>query len=82
MSVAVLEAFRLESPFLGHHLTLPRRGRLPPTEPAAALLHVSPRTMEELRRTRTGPPWRRMGRYVRYLCREVLVWFEDLDSDG
>jgi len=51
-------------------------------EQAADLLYVSPRTMEEWRRTRTGPPWRRMGRHVRYLYREVLVWFEDLDSDG
>ncbi|WP_159498482.1 hypothetical protein [Microbacterium sp. 18062] len=25
------------------------------------LLHASPRTMEEWRRTRSGPPWRRMG---------------------
>ena len=45
----------------------------------AALLQVSPRTVEEWRRTKTGPPWRRMGRHVRYLRREVLAWFEDLD---
>lgn len=51
-------------------------------EQVAALLQVSPRTVEEWRRTRTGPPWRRMGRHVRYLRREVLVWFEDLDSDA
>lgn len=51
-------------------------------EQVAEFLHVSPRTMEEWRRTRTGPPWRRMGRHVRYLRREVLVWFEELDSDG
>lgn len=51
-------------------------------EQVAELLHVSPRTMEEWRRTRTGPPWRRMGRHVRYLRREVLIWFEELDSDG
>ena len=50
-------------------------------EQVADLLHVSPRTVEEWRRTRTGPPWRRMGRHVRYLRREVLVWFEELDSD-
>lgn len=48
-------------------------------EQTAALLQVSPRTVEEWRRTRTGPPWHRMGRHVRYLRREVLVWFEDLD---
>jgi predicted DNA-binding transcriptional regulator AlpA len=51
-------------------------------EQTADLLQVSPRTVEEWRRTHTGPPWRRMGRHVRYLYREVLVWFEDLDSDG
>lgn len=50
-------------------------------EQVAAVLQVSPRTVEEWRRTRTGPPWRRMGRHIRYLRREVLVWFEDLDSD-
>ena len=50
-------------------------------EQLATLLHVSPRTVEEWRRTRTGPPWRRMGRHVRYLRREVFAWFEDLSSD-
>jgi hypothetical protein len=46
----------------------------------ADLLQVSPRTLEEWRQTCTGPPWRRMGRHVRYLRREVLGWFEGLDS--
>jgi predicted DNA-binding transcriptional regulator AlpA len=46
----------------------------------AELLQVSPRTLEEWRRTCTGPPWRRMGRHVRYLRREVLEWFEGLDA--
>ena len=45
----------------------------------AELLQVSPRTLEEWRQTRTGPPYRRMGRHVRYLRREVLTWFEGLD---
>jgi excisionase family DNA binding protein len=44
----------------------------------AELLQVSPRTLEEWRQTRTGPPWRRMGRHVRYLRREVLAWFDAL----
>ena len=44
----------------------------------ADLLQVSPRTLEEWRQTRTGPPYRRMGRHVRYLRREVLAWFESL----
>lgn len=51
-------------------------------EQVATLLQVSPRTVEEWRRTQSGPPWRRMGRHVRYLRREVLVWFEELDSNG
>ena len=46
----------------------------------AELLQVSPRTLEEWRQTRSGPPWRRMGRHVRYLRREVLAWFEGLDA--
>lgn len=50
-------------------------------EQLASLLQVSPRTVEEWRRTRTGPPWRRVGRHVRYLRREVFAWFEDLNSD-
>ena len=45
----------------------------------ADLLQVSPRTLEEWRQTHSGPPWRRMGRPVRYLRREVLGWFEALD---
>ncbi|WP_246846541.1 helix-turn-helix domain-containing protein [Humibacter ginsenosidimutans] len=51
-------------------------------EQVADLLHIPPRTIEEWRRTRSGPPWRRVGRHVRYLRREVLAWFEELDSDG
>lgn len=31
----------------------------------ADLLQVSPRTLEEWRQTRTGPPWRRVGKHVR-----------------
>ena len=33
----------------------------------ADLLQVSPRTLEEWRQARTGPPYRRMGRHVRYM---------------
>ncbi|WP_241978942.1 MULTISPECIES: helix-turn-helix domain-containing protein [unclassified Cryobacterium] len=40
----------------------------------AYLLQVSPRTLEEWRQTRTGPPYRGMGRHVRYMRREVLAW--------
>ena len=69
---------------VGSHLAVmtDHDGEILTPEQVAELLHVSPRTMEEWRRNRTGPPWRRMGRHVRYLRREVLVWFEELDSDG
>lgn len=68
----------------GSHLAVmsEHEGEILTPEQVAELLQVSPRTIEEWRRTRTGPPWRRMGRHVRYLRREVLVWFEELDSDG
>jgi hypothetical protein len=36
--------------------------------------------MEEWRQTRTGPPWRRVGKHVRYLRTDNLAWFEGLDS--
>lgn len=50
-------------------------------EQVAELLQVSVRTVEEWRRTRTGPPYRKMGRHIRYLRAEVLVWFEELAGD-
>lgn len=46
----------------------------------AELLHVSIRTLEEWRQTRTGPPYRKMGKHVRYLRSEVLAWFEGLNA--
>jgi hypothetical protein len=46
----------------------------------ADLLLVPPRTLEEWRQNRVGPPWRRVGKHVRYLHEEVLAWFKDLDS--
>ena len=46
----------------------------------AELLQVPARTLEEWRQTRTGPPWRRVGKHVRYLRSEVLAWFGELDS--
>lgn len=68
----------------GSHLAVmnDHDGEILTPEQVADFLQVSPRTVEEWRRTRSGPPWRRMGRHVRYLRREVLVWFEELDSDG
>ena len=46
----------------------------------AELLKISPRTIEEWRQTHHGPPWRRVGKHVRYVEAEVVAWFEGLDS--
>ena len=51
-------------------------------EQVAELLQVSPRTIEEWRQTKSGPPFRRMGKHVRYMRREVLAWFEGLTHNG
>ncbi|WP_241489495.1 helix-turn-helix domain-containing protein [Leucobacter celer] len=48
----------------------------------AELLQVSPRTIEEWRQTNSGPPFRRVGRHVRYLHSEVLAWFQELVRHG
>ena len=45
----------------------------------ADLRQVPPRTLEEWRQMHSGPPWRKVGRHVRYVRREVLGWFEALD---
>jgi hypothetical protein len=46
----------------------------------ADLFQVSIRTLEEWRQTHKGPPWRRVGKHVRYVRAEVEAWFEGLDS--
>lgn len=51
-------------------------------EQVAELLQVSPRTIEEWRQTHSGPPFRRVGRHVRYLRSEVLAWFQELARHG
>ena len=51
-------------------------------EQVAELLQVSPRTIEEWRQTISGPPFRRVGRHVRYLRPEVLAWFQELVRHG
>lgn len=49
---------------------------------AAELLGLSPRTLESWRnRGRGGPPWRKIGRAVRYVERDVLA-FRDADVRG
>lgn len=51
-------------------------------EQVAELLQVSLRTIEEWRQTNSGPPFRHVGRHVRYLRPEVLTWFQDLVRHG
>lgn len=41
----------------------------------ATLLKVPPRTLEDWRLTHSGPPYRRIGRHVRYELTEVMDWF-------
>jgi hypothetical protein len=41
----------------------------------ATLLKVPPRTLEDWRLTRSGPPYRKIGRHVRYELTEVMDWF-------
>ena len=41
----------------------------------AALLKVPPRTLEDWRLTCSGPPYRKIGRHVRYELIEVMDWF-------
>ena len=41
----------------------------------ARLLKVPPRTLEDWRLTRSGPPYRKIGRHVRYELTEVMEWF-------
>lgn len=41
----------------------------------ATLLKVPARTLEDWRLTRSGPPYRKIGRHVRYELTEVMDWF-------
>jgi Helix-turn-helix domain len=44
------------------------------------LLQISPRTLEDWRLTKTGPPYRKLGKHVRYELDAVMRWFESLDT--
>jgi hypothetical protein len=41
----------------------------------ATLLQVPARTLEDWRLTRSGPPYRKIGRHVRYERDDVITWF-------
>lgn len=44
---------------------------------AADLLRVPVGTVEDWRLTRSGPPWVKLGRYVRYEQGELLAWVQE-----
>jgi hypothetical protein len=37
------------------------------------------RTLEEWRHKKSGPPWRKVDRHVRYQYGKVMDWFENGD---
>lgn len=43
----------------------------------ADLLRVPVRTVEDWRLTRSGPPWVKLGRHVRYEQAELLAWVKE-----
>jgi len=51
---------------------------LTPVE-VAELLQVPVRTLEEWRQKNSGPPWRKVGRHIRYQYIKVMDWFENGD---
>jgi excisionase family DNA binding protein len=56
-------------------LVEPRRpGRLLSTDEAAELLSVSARALRDWRDRERGPPYRRIGRLIRYHEGELLAW--------
>jgi len=48
------------------------------TQQAAFYLGLSPRTLQEYRTGRTGPPFRRHGRRVRYHIDDLDTWSKAL----
>ncbi|MFT0847729.1 helix-turn-helix domain-containing protein [Actinomycetaceae bacterium L2_0104] len=63
---------------------LPGMDLLPPLAPVfltqrevADLLRVPVRTVEDWRLTRSGPPWGKLGRHVRYDQAELLTWLKE-----
>jgi len=45
----------------------------------AQLLQIPVRTLEEWRHKKTGPPYRKLGRHVRYQLSKIMDWFENND---
>jgi len=47
------------------------------TKEAAHYLRLSPRTLEKMRVTGSGPNYRKHGRYVRYNINDLNAWSEN-----
>nr|MDT0666672.1 helix-turn-helix domain-containing protein [Micromonospora sp. DSM 115978] len=47
----------------------------------AEFLSVPKSTIYNWRRVKTGPPWFKVGKYVRYDLDEVLAWLEAKRDD-
>jgi hypothetical protein len=62
-------SYELDSPFL----TIPE---------AAVLMRVRPRTLDNLRWRREGPPYRRHGGRILYHRDEVLEWSEQRSQNA
>jgi excisionase family DNA binding protein len=43
----------------------------------AELLQIPVRTLEEWRLRKYGPPYRKLGRHVRYEINAVMAWFDN-----
>lgn len=48
---------------------------------AARVLHVAPRTLIRWRNERTGPPWVRVGKQIRYRRRSLTKWLDEMEVD-
>lgn len=44
------------------------------TQAAAEVLGLRPQTLHEWRTRRVGPPYRKLGRAVRYVYVEIIAW--------
>ncbi|WP_346231570.1 helix-turn-helix domain-containing protein [Parafrigoribacterium mesophilum] len=60
--------------------TAPPLPRILTQNEVGKLLQISPRTLEDWRLTKSGPPYRKLGKHVRYELDAVMRWFEALET--
>ncbi len=46
----------------------------------ADLLQIPARTLEDWRQRQSGPPYRKLGKHVRYELQTVVQWFTNLED--